>query len=158
MRVFITGGTGLIGTRLIRQLRQRGDDVVLLTRRPEAVRERFGDCTLVVGDPMTPGPWGEALAGCDAVVNLAGENIFGKRWNDEVKRLLLDSRIRTTDNVVAALRGSLCTAAERPRCWSMPPRSATTGRMTMKNSPRSRHRDRTSWPRYAWPGRSRPWR
>ena len=38
MRVFVTGGTGLIGTRLITQLVKRGDDVVNLTRRPGMIR------------------------------------------------------------------------------------------------------------------------
>jgi uncharacterized protein (TIGR01777 family) len=103
MRVFVTGGTGLIGTRLVERLRQRGDDVVLLTRRPAAVRDRFAGCAIVEGDPMTAGPWADAVADCDAVVNLAGENIFGRRWDDDFKRLLIDSRVKTTDNVVAAL-------------------------------------------------------
>src|SRR5262249_38661260 len=80
MRVFVTGGTGLIGTRLVRRLRERGDAVVLLTRRPAAVRDRFAGCTLVEGDPVVAGPWTDAVADCDAVVNLAGENLFGKRW------------------------------------------------------------------------------
>ncbi len=42
MRVFVTGGTGLIGTRLVRRLRERGDEVLVLTRRPDSARERFG--------------------------------------------------------------------------------------------------------------------
>jgi uncharacterized protein (TIGR01777 family) len=103
MRVFVTGGTGLIGSRLVKRLRERGDAVVLLTRRAAAVRDRFADCTLVEGDPTVAGPWAEAVADCDAVVNLAGENVFGKRWNDDFKRLLMDSRVKSTDNVVAAL-------------------------------------------------------
>jgi uncharacterized protein (TIGR01777 family) len=108
MRVFVTGGSGLIGSRLVKRLRERGDEVRLLTRRPDAVREKFAGCHLIAGDPMIAGPWMEAAAECDAVVNLAGENIFGHRWNDDYKRLLMDSRVKTTDNVTAAL-------ARRPR-------------------------------------------
>jgi uncharacterized protein len=103
MRVFVTGGTGLIGTRLIKRLRTRGEEVVLLTRRAAAVREKFPDCTVVEGDPMIAGAWCDTLADCDAVINLAGENIFGKRWSDDYKKLLMDSRVKTTDNVVQAL-------------------------------------------------------
>jgi uncharacterized protein (TIGR01777 family) len=103
MRVFVTGGTGLIGSKLVQRMSGRGDAVVLLTRRPAAVRDRFAGCTVVEGDPMTAGPWMDAVGDCDAVINLAGENIFGKRWNDDYKRLLMDSRVKTTDNVVAAL-------------------------------------------------------
>jgi uncharacterized protein (TIGR01777 family) len=111
MRVFVTGGTGLIGSRLVKRLRERGDEVKLLTRRPEAVKETFAGCDLLAGDPMVAGPWMDAAAECDAVVNLAGENIFGRRWNDDYKRLLMDSRVKTSDNVVAAL-------ASKPRTES----------------------------------------
>jgi uncharacterized protein (TIGR01777 family) len=103
MRVFLTGGTGLIGTRLVGRLRARGDEVKLLTRRPDAVRDKFAGCALVAGDPMSAGPWMDEIGDCDAVINLAGENIFGRRWNDDFKRLLMDSRVKTTGNVVAAL-------------------------------------------------------
>lgn len=104
MRVFVTGGTGLIGSRLIRQLRERRDSVVLLTRRPAAARERLGgDCTVVEGDPMQPGAWMDAVCDCDAVVNLAGEGIFNRRWDDAFKALLRDSRLKGTEHVVQAL-------------------------------------------------------
>ena len=104
MRLFVTGGTGLVGTRLIRRLRERQDAIVLLTRRAQAARERFGDaCTVVEGDPMQPGPWMDAVADCDAVVNLAGESIFNHRWNEAFKKLLSDSRVQSTENVVEAL-------------------------------------------------------
>ncbi|HKI36283.1 MAG TPA: TIGR01777 family oxidoreductase [Gemmataceae bacterium] len=103
MRVFVTGGTGLIGNRVIRRLRERGDEVKLLTRRAGAVRDKFAGCTLVEGDPMVAGPWMDALGDCDAVVNLAGENIFGRRWSEDFKRLLLESRVKSTENVAAAL-------------------------------------------------------
>ena len=104
MRVFVTGGTGLIGTRLVRRLRERQDAVVLLTRRPGAARERFGEaCTIVEGDPVQPGSWMDAVADCDAVVNLAGESIFNRRWSESFKQLLRDSRVRSTENVVEAL-------------------------------------------------------
>jgi uncharacterized protein (TIGR01777 family) len=104
MRVFITGGTGLIGTHLIKRLRERKDSIVLLTRRAQAARERFGsDCEIVEGDPMQRGNWLDAVADCDAVINLAGESIFSRRWNEEFKALLRDSRTKTTENVVHAL-------------------------------------------------------
>jgi NAD dependent epimerase/dehydratase family enzyme len=45
MRIFITGGTGLIGPRLIQRLHERRDQVILLTRRPTELRNRFSYCT-----------------------------------------------------------------------------------------------------------------
>lgn len=104
MRVFVTGGTGLIGQRLIRQLIQRRDQPVLLTRRYQAARQMFGpECELVEGDPMQPGDWQKKIATCDAVLHLAGENVFNRRWNASFKDLLFDSRIKSTRNVVEAL-------------------------------------------------------
>src|SRR5437868_109807 len=104
MKVFVTGGTGLIGGHLIKRLGERHDSVVLLTRRAETARARFaGDCQIVEADPMQRGDWMDAIADCDAVVNLAGESIFGRRWNDDFKQLLHDSRVKTTEHVVEAI-------------------------------------------------------
>src|SRR6516165_9690371 len=97
MRVFITGGTGLIGTALVKQLSHRGDEVVLLTRRPTLARDRLCDsCRIFEGDPVQEGPWCAELASCNAVINLAGESIFGKRWSSEFKALLRASRVSST--------------------------------------------------------------
>lgn len=106
MRVFVTGGTGLVGSLLVKKLRQRGDAVILLSRRAEAAQQ-FPDSQIVIGDPTTPGPWMDAIAGCDAVVHLAGEGIFNHRWSQAFKDLIYSSRIKSTDNVVAAIGKTL---------------------------------------------------
>ena len=97
MRVFVTGGTGLVGTRLVKKLLERGDQVTLLTRRLAVAKDLFGaGCTPVEGDPTKPGEWMKAASDCDGVIHLAGENIFGKRWGDDFKRLMTDSRVKST--------------------------------------------------------------
>lgn len=104
MRIFLTGGTGLVGTRLVKLLTERGDKVSLLTRRPDAVKALASEhVSIVAGDPVTPGPWMDAIADCDAVIHLAGEGVFGRRWTQSFKDLLYSSRIKSTENVVAAL-------------------------------------------------------
>jgi uncharacterized protein (TIGR01777 family) len=116
MKVFVTGGTGLIGSRLVRRLRERGDSVVLLTRRPAAARERLPEeCTFIEGDSMHAGSWMDAIGECDGVINLVGENIFAHRWNDDFKVLLHDSRVKSTEHVVQALVRNPRTAAGRPK-------------------------------------------
>jgi uncharacterized protein (TIGR01777 family) len=116
MRVFITGGTGLLGSRLIGRLKQRQESVILLTRRPAQARQRFGSSVRVVeGDPTQAGAWMDAVGDCDAVVNLAGEGIFNRRWNDAFKTLLRESRVKSTAHVVQALARSPRTPAGNPK-------------------------------------------
>jgi uncharacterized protein (TIGR01777 family) len=116
MRVLVTGGTGLVGSRLVGTLRQRGDEVVVLTRRPAVARDKLPPgCRVVEGDPVQPGAWAERVVDCDSVVNLAGESVFGRRWNEEFKARLRDSRVRTTENVVQALSRQPLTAAGTPK-------------------------------------------
>ncbi len=104
MKVLLTGGTGLIGSRLIQRLLDRGDKVVLLTRRPDATRKKWGEQLEVVeGDPSKPGTWEDRLVECDGVVNLVGEGIFNKRWSAEFKEILRKSRIESTRNVATAM-------------------------------------------------------
>jgi uncharacterized protein (TIGR01777 family) len=94
----------LIGVRLIRQLRQRGDEVMVLSRRSDAWLRVGHDCKVIVGDPAKPGAWQDDAARSDAVVNLAGRNIFDKRWSDTFKAEVLSSRVESTKHVVEALK------------------------------------------------------
>ena len=76
MRLFLTGSTGLIGKRLIARLRERGDSIVLVTRRASVGRDLVGQQDKVVeGDVMNPGAWMDAVRDCDGAINLAGEGI-----------------------------------------------------------------------------------
>jgi uncharacterized protein len=82
MRIFLMGCTGLIGSRLIKQLLDRKDDIVLLTRRPDVAKAKWQNaCRVIEGNPMAAGPWMQAIDDCDAIVNLTGEGIFNRRWN-----------------------------------------------------------------------------
>jgi uncharacterized protein len=108
-RVTVTGATGRIGTRLVGALRERGDDVTVLSRDPVKARAAL-DADAVAWQPeQEPAPT-EALAGRDGVLHLAGEDI-AQRWTADVKRRLQSSRELGTRNLVAGLR----TADPRPR-------------------------------------------
>ena len=113
MRVFLTGGTGLIGREIARRLRDRGDEPVVLTRDSDRHRRdpRSRGIAFVSGDPSKPGDWFSALDGCDAVINLVGHSLFAERWNPEVKRKIRESRVHSTERVVQAIEGS----RQRPR-------------------------------------------
>jgi len=113
MRVFITGGSGLIGRNLARVLRESGHHPVILSRRADHVRRdpSMWAYQVIQGDPTTPGRWQEEIDGCDAVVNLAGHNIFAERWSATVKAKIRDSRVYAAEQVVAAIRQ----ASSRPQ-------------------------------------------
>lgn len=100
MRTFVTGASGLIGRRLVAALLARGDTVVSLSRKPAEPRPGV---EAVAGDPTVAGPWLERLAGCDAVVHLAGEPIVGKRWNAERLARIRSSRVDSTKLIAEAL-------------------------------------------------------
>jgi uncharacterized protein (TIGR01777 family) len=102
MRAFITGGTGFIGMRLSSFLTARGYDVTLLARKPGAHADSARKVKMIAADSSKPGDWQREVAGHDVLINLAGASIF-HRWNEDYKQLLLDSRIKTTRNLVDAI-------------------------------------------------------
>ncbi len=106
----MTGGTGLVGSALADALVERGDQVVVLSR---AMRGGPDGMEFVGGRSSSPGPWIAALAGCDAVVHLAGEPIASWRWNDLHRRRVVESRVVGTRELVEALADT--PADRRPR-------------------------------------------
>jgi hypothetical protein len=100
-RVLISGGTGLIGARLVDSLTSDGIGVRILSRRP--------------ADEGSLGPaeerlqWdgihlpSEALAGCSSLIHLAGEPVFAGLLTAKRKRLIMDSRVDSTRSIVKAL-------------------------------------------------------
>jgi uncharacterized protein len=106
MKVLITGGSGLIGRHLARGLLDDGHQPVIVSRQSDDVRRNpeFKDFQVIQGDPAAEGPWQLEVDGCDAVVCLAGHNLFAHRWNPEIKRKIRDSRVYSTEQVVAAIR------------------------------------------------------
>lgn len=107
MRVFITGATGLIGRKLVKALRARGDSVAAVSRDVSRARGVLSEGVEVIqGNPRDIGDWIQAVSGCDAVVNLAGEPVAGRRWNERIKQEILASRVETTRNVAHAIQKS----------------------------------------------------
>ncbi|MCW3017585.1 MAG: hypothetical protein JWO02_4677 [Solirubrobacterales bacterium] len=104
MNVAVTGATGLIGQRLVAALKDRGDEVTVLSRNAEKATAALGVPAVAWDALAGPAP-AEALAGRDAVVHLAGEPV-AQRWNDQRKQAILASRETGTRNLVAGLRAA----------------------------------------------------
>src|SRR5437763_13237380 len=86
MNVLISGASGLVGSALIPALVGRGDRVIRLVRH--LVEPGAPEIEWHPGSRLDP----EALEGFDAVIHLAGENIFG-RWTTAKKKAISESRV-----------------------------------------------------------------
>ncbi|MCW2945594.1 MAG: NAD-dependent epimerase/dehydratase [Actinoallomurus sp.] len=98
MQIAITGSTGLIGSALVRTLRDEGLAVLRLVRHRAAADDEiqwdpFGDVDTA------------ALEGVDAVVHLAGAGLGDRRWSQSYKREIRDSRVEGTRTLSRALAG-----------------------------------------------------
>ena len=102
--IIVTGATGLIGKKLCSDLISRGDYLTIFTRNiANAKKEVPGAKEYVEWNFHNPGDWEHHLERKDAVIHLAGANLFGKRWSDEFKKKILDSRIISSQNLVKAI-------------------------------------------------------
>lgn len=88
--VLISGGTGLIGKKLSKMLRERGYDVRILSRKPS------NNNNFIHWDINKNFIQDSALQKVDTIIHLAGEGIADKRWSGERKKEILDSRVKST--------------------------------------------------------------
>jgi len=99
MKIFITGGTGFIGSHLTKKLVGAEHRVTVLTRKIRPGRTLPTGAVYCEGDPNVPGKWQEIVADHDMVINLAGASIIG-RWTENKKKEIRNSRINTTHHLV----------------------------------------------------------
>ena len=108
MKIFITGGTGFIGWQLTKSLMDHGHHLTIVSRNPEKYR-------IYESERRTFVAWqtdiSELISQSDAVINLAGENLFDQRWTESVKRQIRSSRI----NVTTALLEGINKAKKKPK-------------------------------------------
>jgi len=102
VKVFITGGTGFVGTYLSRDLARNGYTITILTRKTKPPASPAAGIAYLTGNPTQIGPWMDAVPEHDWVINLAGASIF-TRWSEAHKKEIFESRVSTTRNLVAAL-------------------------------------------------------
>lgn len=107
----MTGATGFIGRALVPALRRDGHTLVAWTRSESRARTVLGPEVEAVRASGGPNQMAAAVEGCDAVVNLAGEPILGRRWTAARRAALRESRVGLTAGLVRAV----ASASARPR-------------------------------------------
>src|SRR5580765_2549682 len=100
MKVLLTGASGFVGSHLSKRLRAAGHQVLAVSRRPAAGGYDWSDASLARG-----------VADTDAVIHLAGENLFDKRWTAKQKEVLRSSRMQPTMMLAKLV------AARKPACF-----------------------------------------
>ncbi len=104
MEIFITGGSGFIGVNLSDHLLKKGHVVTSAGLSPNHTFNERENFSHLSANTTEKGPWLSAVERADAVINLAGKNIFSP-WTKKCKALIYDSRILTTRAVAGALAG-----------------------------------------------------
>ncbi|MCX8011263.1 MAG: TIGR01777 family oxidoreductase [Ignavibacteria bacterium] len=103
-KIAITGGTGLIGRALHKKLIDNSFEVVILSREPDKIESKILTNTeYKKWNPFEIFSIEKSLNGIDAFVHLAGESIAEKRWTEEQKKKIIESRILSTKNIVEAI-------------------------------------------------------
>lgn len=105
MRIVIGGASGLIGRALVASLRDRGDQVTRLVRRPASAPD---EVRWLDGEPLDPG----VVAGADAVIGLNGASIGRIPWTRGYRSRLLWSRLTPTRTLARAAEA--LPSSERP--------------------------------------------
>ena len=106
-RIVIPGGSGSVGQVLAKYFHRQGDQVTVLSRRPQATAWRT-----VVWNGRDLGPWEHEIDGADAVINLTGRSV-DCRYTKANRREILHSRVDATQVVGRAIQA----ARRPPRVW-----------------------------------------
>ncbi|MBK7254455.1 MAG: TIGR01777 family protein [Ignavibacteria bacterium] len=107
-KILITGGTGLIGRKIVNELCIQGAFVKILTRNVKKARVLFSNSYALefldskkYDDPLI---LKSVIEETDAVINLAGMNVGDRRWNEAFKEEIYSSRINTTKLLVDSIK------------------------------------------------------
>lgn len=104
MKIVIIGATGLIGKKLVAKFSQQNHEVIIFTRSVDKGRLIFPTAKHIVNWFEPTEKWLHYLESCDAIINLAGENVMARRWNEKHKERIYSSRIEGTKKIVKAVK------------------------------------------------------
>ena len=100
--ILITGGTGLIGSKIAEKCAEKKYNVGILSRKKPKNSKYISFLWDYEKNFIEP----EAIEFADIIINLAGENINGKKWTKNQKKLIIESRTKTTQLIYDALKNA----------------------------------------------------
>ena len=103
MNIFLTGATGFIGRALVLRLKQDGHQLTAFVRDEKSARLSLGPECSFFNMNESDSALSKVLAESDAVINLAGEPLLGKRWDEKRLESIRKSRIDLTRRLVDAM-------------------------------------------------------
>ena len=109
LKLLVAGGTGFIGTALVRRLLAGGHEVTVVTRDPVRSALRFNGAIRCISSAAGL----SAAESYDAIVNLSGAPVVGLPWTLARKRTLIESRLEAIEDLMKFARE----ASDRPRVW-----------------------------------------
>jgi uncharacterized protein len=112
MQIFLTGATGFVGRALVARLLADGHTLSAWVRSPARAAEQLGARVELIDATGGDAAMLPAIARADAIVNLAGEPVVGKRWTAARKQAMWTSRVDTTRAITRAI---VACAARAPR-------------------------------------------
>jgi uncharacterized protein (TIGR01777 family) len=102
--VLITGGTGFIGSALSKVLLERDYEVIILSRNPPANSHRTEKLQYAQWNIQEQTIDAAAITTADHIIHLAGANVGEKRWTEKRKKEIIESRAKSSDLLVKALK------------------------------------------------------
>ncbi len=96
MNILVVGGTGFIGRSIVASLLGSGHEIIVSTRNFARAEDLLGGNIALIDLQSDTKALTKALEWADAVINLAGENLAGIRWNAGRKKDFYDSRVGVT--------------------------------------------------------------
>ena len=105
MKFVIAGGTGAIGSNLIKQINKQHEIIILTRGSSRKISDKIKLCNY---SKDNINKWSKELVGCDVLINLVGESIDSLRWSKKKKNNILKSRLEAIKNISDALDYSSC--------------------------------------------------
>ncbi len=100
MKVFLAGGTGFLGSNLLNILKDKSKEIIIPSRKKRNKISK--NVRFILADLTQKGIWEKEIEECDLIINLAGYPVY-KPWTSKIRKLIWDTRITITQNIVEAL-------------------------------------------------------